>query len=344
MNLTKAQKVRLGAFIGTGIALLVSSMLILAGLRVWEERDIYTVRFTESVGGLERSAQVKYQGLRVGRVESMEIAADDPSSIEVVLSLAAGTPLHEGTQAVMDTSGLTGLKTINLTNGDPRRPRVKPGSQLPPGESFLDRVTGKAEAVVVKAEVIANQLAKWTGDENRLRVERVLDGVEKLINDVDALVVDAHEPLTDTLSAVALVSRQTAAFEKRAMVTLDTFDGELTKTAASTRGVLNSVNKTVSQIDGAELNKAVIAARHAMENLNKRLSDAEAGVAIKDLSKALQETARMLDEVDLIVRAGREDFVASLSYIRAAAEDLREFSRIIAQDPSILLRGQEVTE
>lgn len=344
MNLTKAQKVRLGAFLITGATVLGGSILILAGLRVWEERDVYSVRFSDSVGGLEPSAQVKYQGLRVGRVDSMAIAADSPGEIEVVLSLEAGTPLHEGTTAVMDTSGLTGLKTINLTGGDPRQPRIPPGSRLLPGESFLDRVTGKAEAVVVKAEVIANQLAKWTGDENRLRVERILDGMDKLIFDVDALIVDAHDPLTDTLEAVALVSRKTAAFETRAMTTLDVFDRELAQTAKTARGALASVDKTVSAVDGAELNKTVIAARKAMENLNNRLSDAEAGVAIKELTRALKETATLLDEADLIIRAGREDFVVSLAYIRDAAEDLREFSRIIAQDPSILLRGQEVSE
>ena len=45
-----------------------------------------------------------------------------------------------------------------------------------------------------------------------------------------------------------------------------------------------------------------------------------------------------------MVRASREDFTVSLNYMRQAAEDLREFSRIIAQDPSVLLRGQEVRE
>jgi hypothetical protein len=44
------------------------------------------------------------------------------------------------------------------------------------------------------------------------------------------------------------------------------------------------------------------------------------------------------------VRASRDDVGCSLEHVRQATEDLREFSRIIAQDPSAILRGKEVSE
>ena len=344
MMLTRSQKVRLGAFMLTGTVLMVGSALTLAGLRVWETRDVYSVRFVESVSGLEPSATVKYQGLRVGRVESMHIAPDAPESIEVVLSLEPGTPIHEGTQVIMDTSGLTGLKTINLTGGDPRKPRVPPGSRLPSGESFMDRVTGKAEQVVVKAEVIANQLARWTSDENRQRVEMLIDNVGKLAGDFDQTVIASKDPLVDALEAVASVSKKTDALESEAMRTLSSLRGELERTGAATRKALAEIERTARDVDGKQVTAAVASARRAMASLDQRLSKQELGTAIEDLRTTLRDTAKLLQELDLMVRAGREDFVASLSYIRQAAEDLREFSRIIAQDPSVLVRGREINE
>ena len=83
MNLTKAQKVRLGVFIASGTTLFLGSLLTLAGLKAWEKRDYYSVRFKDSVSGLEKSAQVRYQGLRVGRVESMRIADDERFAAEI---------------------------------------------------------------------------------------------------------------------------------------------------------------------------------------------------------------------------------------------------------------------
>lgn len=344
MILTRAQKVRLGAFLLAGTILLVGGIMSLAGLKVLEKRDVYSVRYSESVSGLEPSASVKFQGLRVGSVQSMAIAKDDANSIEVFLSLEPGTPLHEGTKAVLDASGITGLKTINLTPGDPRQPKLQPGSRIPAGESFLDRVTGKAEAVIVKAEVIANQLAKWTGDDNRLRLERTIESLDRLVNDLDKTVNESRKPLVSALEAIDTVSRRTAKLETESITTLTVFRTELQKTAESTRLALKAIERTAADVDGKEVTAAVTATKNAMNSLDQRLSATETQEAIAELQKTLKQTSHLLQELDLVVRAGREDFVASLSYIRQAAEDLREFSRIIAQDPSVLLRGQEVTE
>ena len=62
------------------------------------------------------------------------------------------------------------------------------------------------------------------------------------------------------------------------------------------------------------------------------------------IEKLLADHPRHLGVIDLAVRASREDFTMSLKHVRQATEDLREFSRIIAQDPSVLLRGKEASE
>jgi hypothetical protein len=81
-----------------------------------------------------------------------------------------------------------------------------------------------------------------------------------------------------------------------------------------------------------------------MRSLDKRLSSAELGDTIDRLGSGHGQAAQLLDEMELMVRASREDVVMSLKHMRQATEDLREFSRIIAQDPSILVRGTEASE
>ena len=78
-----------------------------------------------------------------------------------------------------------------------------------------------------------------------------------------------------------------------------------------------------------------------MDSLEVRLSDKQLGKIVADLGVALGDLTALLKNTDLVVRAGREDFTATLKYIRQAAEDLREFSRIIAQNPSAILSGRE---
>lgn len=340
MKLTKAEKVRLGTFVATGLALFVGGVISLAGLKVWERRDVYTVRFEESVSGLEVSAQVKYQGLRVGRVDAMGIDPKNPGAILVTLSLEEGTPLHEGTKAVLDMSGITGLKTINLTPGDPRAALIEPGSELPADASLVGKITDRAEVITEKVEHIANNLATWTGDQNRVRFERLMDSVTVLVDDVDKFVNETREPLAGALEEVAKSGDAIRGTANQGTKTM----AELEKTLKVARGAIGEANRILAAVDNRSIKTTIDSANRAMTALDRRLGDEELGKALVSLQSALNNMTKLLQEMDLAVRASREDFVASLKAIRQASEDLREFSRIIAQDPSVLLRGTEVGE
>ena len=312
MNLTRAEKVRLGTFVGTGLFLFFGGVISLAGLQVWEKRDIYTVKFSESVSGLEASAQVKYQGLRVGRVDAMRIDPKDPGAIEVTLSLKDGTPLYKGTEAVLDMSGITGLKTINLTPGDPRNGLIKSGTELPAGKSLVDTITGRAEAISLKVENIANNLAKWTNDENRVRFEGLLDHVDKLVVDVDTFLVDTKGPaiaLMEDATKTSASVRKTANATTR---TLNELRGEAKLTLASARKAIQEATKLVQAVDDKAINETIHSARDAMGELNRRVSAKELGETLTEMKIALTNVTRLLQELDLAARASREDFVASL--------------------------------
>jgi phospholipid/cholesterol/gamma-HCH transport system substrate-binding protein len=344
VNLTRSEKVRLGAFVAVGLTVLGGSVVTLAGLKAFETRDLYTVRFAESVAGLEVSAQVKYQGLRVGRVDAMRIDPTDPKRVEVTLSLEAGTALYEGTRAALEMSGITGLKIINLTPGDPRLPKLAVGAEIPPSQSFFERITGQAEAIVLKVETVVGNLAAWTGPETRGKVTDVLDNVARLTASADRLVNDVREPMRDALTEVAASGKSIRGTAEATTRTLNEVRDELRLTLEATRTTLVEVRRILTAIDGKAVGETVVAARSAMVGLEKRLSSAELGDTIERIGLAMQRLSKLLDELDLAVRASREDFVMSLKHVRQATEDLREFSRIIAQDPSVLVRGQEAKE
>ena len=344
MNLTRAQKIRLGAFVLGSLGLLLIVVLTLAGLRIWEPRTIYRARFKESVGGLEPSAPVKYQGLRLGRVESMQIAVDDPSAIEVTLAIDPEAVLYEGTQAVLDSSGLTGLKTINLTPGDPRKPRLAPGSLLPTGHSFLDKLTDSASTIVADVSRITEQISRWTSDDNRFRVENLLTGLNVFIGNIDKMMTQNRDPFGELLREVntAVVNIGEAAHETTE--TLRVVRKGFVTTTNELDATLISIRRPLQDIDPKVVAQTFSSVRDAAHSLDQRLSAKETGQAIASMGDAVNRANNLIQDVDMAVRAGRDDFAATLSYLRQAAEDLREFSRILAQNPSVLVRGREVGE
>lgn len=335
MDLTRAQKVRLGAFVLSGLVLVVGTLVVLIGLSILEQRARYRTRFTQSVSGLEVSAPVKYRGLRVGRVESMYIAPDDPAAIEIEFSLNEGTPLYEGTLAALDASGLTGLKSINLVGGgDPSKPEIAPNSLLPSDPGFMDRIVDQAENVALKVSQVADQIARWTRDENREEVEELVRSLNSFVTTADGFLADNRAPMTRALNGVADATEGVA---------------ELTRTGASSlkqveediAAITSAIRRPLERVDPNDLARTLSATRRAMEALTARLAQSETGAALTQLTKTMERMSALIDDLDLAVRASREDFTASLSYMRQAAEDLREFSRIIAQDPSTLVRGRE---
>ena len=344
MNLTRAEKIRLGAFVLAGTVLFVGSLLVLAGLKVWERRDVYWVSFTESVSGLEPSAQVKYRGLRVGRIDAMRIDPDNPTAIRAELSLIAGTRLYPGTQAVLEMSGITGLKIINLTPGDPRGKPIDPGSQLPAGMSLVGKIGDRADAISEKLERVVLNLERWTGPMNASRVERLLDSSAQLIEDVDRLVVDAKDPFVAALHEFEQSGAAFRALSTETTVSIKVVRTELAGALRGAKAALMETQRVLQAVESEDLRGTFKAAKNAMTSLDEQLSGEELQRTFGELRSALTNITALAQDMDLTVRASREDLVLSLKYVRQASQDLREFSRIIAQDPSVLLRGTEVSE
>jgi phospholipid/cholesterol/gamma-HCH transport system substrate-binding protein len=337
MKLNRAQKLRLSAFLFIGIALVVSTILWIGGSLVLEKRTHYIVRITDDASGLETSAQVKYRGLRVGRVDRIRLAPDDPQVIEVTLALNPEVPLYEGVKAQLDMSGLTGLKTVNLVGGDPRSPPLPEWSQIPPDPSFLGQIVDQATLVAARINEIADNLNRWTSLENRKRFESILVSLDNTLRTTDKVLARNQEPLAQALVGVGKASEELAILSREGTTTLRDLRDDVHATVVAVR-------RPLERIDPDSIAGTLKSTRGVMAALEQRLSPEEGGVAIRNLGVAMTEVAKILQEADIAVRASREDFTATMASMREAAEDFREFSRILAQDPSALLRGRELRE
>ena len=141
VTLSLQQKSTLGLFLVIGTALVLAGTALISQRHFMGHSRLMRARFVESVSGLEPSAAVRYQGLRVGRVERIAIAEDAPEAIEVVMSVDPCVVLYEGTLAQLDNAGLTGLKAINLTPGDSHKPALPDNALLPSRGSLLTSIT-----------------------------------------------------------------------------------------------------------------------------------------------------------------------------------------------------------
>ena len=156
---TKSQKIRVGLFAVASAVLLAIVLVVFGGVRFWAKMDEYRIE-TDGAYGLQEGAKVYFNGIRVGTVTDLELA-EDPRRVAVTIAIKRGTPVRTDTKAVMKMAGITGLKEIDLVGGDPAAQALPPGSTIPQGETFLDKMEQKAEQIAEQSTRLmerANQL------------------------------------------------------------------------------------------------------------------------------------------------------------------------------------------
>lgn len=332
--ITRGQRIRLGIFVVVVLAILLALLVTVVGSALWADRDTYYVEYGMSVSGLEIGAPVKYNGVRVGRVERIQIDPERVSQTVVTISLESDTPVKENAKAVLNVQGITGLKFIELVGGTSSAPTLAPGSRINAGTSVVDKLTGQAENISVKAEMLVNQLLELTGEGNRALVSDVLDRTGSLMNTIDRVVGQNAEDITDLIQSLARASNKLGA-------ALD----EIRATAQEARQAVAGLRKAAAGVLDAKRVAAVLDQAHgALGDIRSRVGKQEMGKVVDMLRKLVERTDSLVERMDLVLMRSREDIHASLRYLTEAAENFRDFSRLIREDPSRLLRQQERRE
>lgn len=160
---SRATKVRVGAFLAVTAALVAVVIIVFGGMRFWEKKASYKILFNDSVMGLEAGAQVFLNGIKVGRVDNIQLSAEDLNKVEVTIVVKADAPIHTDTVAMLSFAGITGLKIIDLRKGTLKAPLLADGGTIPEGEGLLDKMAKKAESLADQSEQLmkkANQIVE----------------------------------------------------------------------------------------------------------------------------------------------------------------------------------------
>lgn len=312
---TRSQKIRLGIFVTVSMLILLATLGIVTTRKFFEVRDTYYIGYKDiSVTGLQEGGSVKYQGINVGYVSEISIDPQDIRRVIVEVSLDKGTPIKEDTYAEIAVLGITGLKLIELRGGSNEAESLKPKDFIRPGRSLAEDITGKAEVIAEKAELILNNIAALTTTENR---QKILDFVE-----TTSLTV---AELRDVLRK----NKQTFA---NTMNNTEQISAELYELVGTTRN-------TVMEIEELARSDSIRRAIANIVEFTDNLKKADLIRLVQELNVALVHTNRVLKEVDIALSKSGSDLVISVEAMKESAEYLNQFSRMITEDPSLLVRG-----
>lgn len=149
--------VKLGLFVSVGAAVLVAGLVLLLGLRLFEERTPYFLEVDGSVHGLSAGAPVELYGIHIGTVSAIALFPEGAEeAVRVRLGIRPNVPIYSDAIAVLEYEGLgvSGQRYVAIQGGDPKKGRLPPGGTIPTRPSTFDEITGLVSELGVRGNQV----------------------------------------------------------------------------------------------------------------------------------------------------------------------------------------------
>ena len=288
---TRAHHVLVGAFVLLGLIAIAAFGVWLGRASLDKNTDRYEIIFTGGVTGLQAGSSVRYRGIPVGRVAVLRIDPNDTGRIQVLVDLAAGTPIKADTVASVEPQGVTGLSVIQLGGGTQGSPALQPSGadhlpQIPSQPGAFQQLFQTTPELLAQGVVLVQRASTLLSDQNITAVQRTLQNVAKLSDTLANKSAGIDKTLTD-VQAVAADLRLAS--------------GAIVGLSGDAKGVLQTANNafTVLGTQGKSTLQALDQASGALNRVSIRL-DAflkDTTVPISDFSHSgLYELTQLIVE------------------------------------------------
>ena len=127
----------------------------------------YTVYF-EDVSGLQKKAEVKIAGVKVGWVESIDLLQDGVLQAKALITVLKVYELHTDAYAIVRQDGILGAKYLEIVPGDSLLPALGSGQALgKPGRPpvNVDELFQKFKVIANNVEDITNSIKNVVGSD-----------------------------------------------------------------------------------------------------------------------------------------------------------------------------------
>lgn len=299
----KVNYILVGSFIAILGAAALFGVLWMGKMDYRGVNDRYEAYFRESVAGLSVDSTVKYRGVDVGRVKDIVLNPDNPEEVRLTLDIARGTPIKTDTVAVLQTQGLTGLATINLTGGSREAPPLVAleGQDYPviktgPSPSFFrsDEAIARLLSDQTLPDLLANldTLAKSASgtldEENRAALKRTLKDLSEVVHSVATHREEIESSLKGAAKSADNLAKLTASLNEQVPVLL----ARINKSAAA----LNTMTEELEQTSKT-VRSVVSDNRLELEHFSKQTLP-EAGLLVTELRQLAGALSRVAQDLE----------------------------------------------
>ena len=262
-----------------------AALLALVWLRGSEDNlREYVVVTKQNIGGLNPQAQVRYRGIRVGKVTDIRLDPEDTSNILITISVTDDLPLTRGTVAKLAYQGVTGIAHVLLIdtgkNPEPlvadhgKPPRI---AMIP---SLLEEIGDSGSATLRQVQEVMASANALLNEENRRRFSATLANLESASGSM--------KPAVDNLNATLTQVRK--LLDDRDVQNLSKASAEIGPLLADTRLLIGKMQLATDKLDVAIGDASAGGTSALMPRLNELATD------ISTTSRQLSRVLKLLED------------------------------------------------
>lgn len=248
-----------------------------------EATSDYVLVTKGNVSGLNTQAQVRFRGIRAGKVRDIDLDPKDPRNILITISIDASLPVTKGTTAKLNYQGVTGLASVlledkggnpePLTGTDDEPPRI----DLQP--NFMDTLGDNAADLMAQMRQVAERTTTLLSEQNVKRIGQTLANVETATAGLSGSMKDLPQVMASLKQAL---SEENMKRLSATVANMEKASGEVAPLIANLQGVSKKLDALLGET-GGEITQTTL----------PRLN-----VLLQELSVNSRQMSRLLDQIE----------------------------------------------
>ncbi len=310
---------KIGLFMLAGLIILGVFIIKIQDIPIGErgERIVVQARFP-SVAGIDRKADVRIAGVRVGKVSDIRLVGGEAV---LTLSLDPDVQLHQGASVRVSSLGLLGDKFVQVLPGDPSSPPLPPGTELhgtapPTFDEVLKAATDIGadvkQVTLALRESIGGQQGAEKLDEIIGNIQELTASLKVLIRDnqgnIDATTANFRDFSAEMKDQLPLIAEKLNRLADSLQGVVSDNRGDLHASLANIRDISERLKTSADNINAISTKIAsgegsigkLVNDDTTVDNFNKTLTSIESGV------ETLKNTVGRYDRYRLDMTAAAE--------------------------------------
>jgi len=230
-----------GLFVIVLVTCLFIAIIWLSSISHGKFYHTYLVYVHEDVTGLTTESPVRFNGVKVGYVESMSLDQENSKLVRITLRIEPEVAVTTSTYAMLNVQGLTGVVYVNLKSENEKAPLLtaqkgEPYPVIPSKPSFLMQLSTVLPEVTGDIQQLSASIAQVLDAKNRQAIQESLHNMAT----VTRALSDNSAEFTETLRSF-----------HQAMANIAAASDHFPETMVALNKTLNSVNHLSEQMNQA---------------------------------------------------------------------------------------------